>query len=356
MSYSNEEAYDMLAVYFQCFENACIAERQYAIEYPERRHFSKKVFKRLARNLRETGRVHPTPIPTRLRSIRNEDNVINVLACIEINPHLSTRQISAELGVSKTSVHRILKDNKLHPYHVVLHQALLDIDFDRRLDYCHWLKNMCSENPQFLNRILWTDEATFCSDGSVNLHNMHYWAGANPHWMLEVNHQNRWSVNVWCGIVGNNIIGPFIFNEHLNGEIYLNFLENTLPGLLEDVSLETRRHMWYQHDGCPAHFSQVVRNFLDISFPNRWIGRGSLFPWPARSPDLTVLDFYLWGRLKDLVFQTRPTTPENMIERIRNSITSISIAEIEAAVVSTRRKTNLCISNDGRHFEHLERR
>lgn len=111
--------------------------------------------------------------------------------------------------------------------------------------------------------------------------------------------------------------------------------------------------MWLQHDGCPAHFSQEVRNFLDQAYPNRWIGRGSLFPWPARSPDLTILDFYLWGRIKGIVYQTRPTTPENMIDRIRDAVTNISRAEISTALLNTRCRINSCIENDGRHFEHL---
>lgn len=139
-----------------------------------------------------------------------------------------------------------------------------------------------AENRNLLSRILWTDEATFRSDGGVNTHNMHYWAANNPRWMQEVQHQGRWSVNVWCGILGNKIIGPFIWNEPLRGENYLNFLRNNLPVLLEDVPLETRRTMFLQHDGCPAHFAVNVRRFLDQAFPDRWIGRGSLFPWPPR--------------------------------------------------------------------------
>jgi len=29
-------------------------------------------------------------------------------------------------------------------------------------------------------------------------------------------------------------------------------------------------------------------------YPNRWIGRGEPQNWPARSPDLTPLEFFLW--------------------------------------------------------------
>ncbi|EZA48500.1 hypothetical protein X777_12995, partial [Ooceraea biroi] len=47
------------------------------------------------------------------------------------------------------------------------------------------------------------------------------------------------------------------------------------------------------------------RNILNESFPDRWIGRGGRISWPARSPDLTPLDFFLWGHLKNEVFLTR---------------------------------------------------
>ena len=127
----------------------------------------------------------------------------------------------------------------------------------------------------------------------------------------------------------------------------------TYEWYIEDVPLETRRNMFLQLDGCPAHFAANVRQYLTEMFPDRWIGRGSLFPWPARSPDLTCLDFYLWGRLKDIVFQTEPTSRENMQERIHNAINSLPRIEIEAAVLSTQQRLELCIEHDGRHFEHL---
>ena len=343
----------MLRIYFQCFENAAIASRQYAMQYPQRSHFSRKVFSRLARRLRETGNVQPIQVPRRIRRTRIEENIINVLAYVQYDPTLSTRNISNDLGLPRTIVHEILQENKMHPYHIVLHQALKDTDYDNRLNHCHWVLNMIRENPNFLSLILWTDEATFSSAGGVNLHNMHYWSEQNPHWMRQVEHQNRWSLNVWCGIVEGKILGPHFFDQTLNGERFLEFLNVFLPPLLEDVSLETRRNMWFQLDGCPAHYNRNVREHLDEQYPNRIIGRGSLFPWPARSPDLTCLDFYLWGRLKDMVFQEKPTTRENMMERIRNAIRSLSRAEIEAAVFSTATRLNKCIENDGRHFEHL---
>ncbi|KZC08085.1 hypothetical protein WN55_09977 [Dufourea novaeangliae] len=81
--------------------------------------------------------------------------------------------------------------------------------------------------------------------------------------------------------------------------------------------------MWYQHDGCPAHYSLIARRELDEKFQNRWIRRGDLILWPARSPDLTPLDFLLWGILKDKVYKEVLTTPQGMQQRIIPACASI---------------------------------
>ncbi|KAH0810802.1 hypothetical protein GEV33_011989 [Tenebrio molitor] len=52
-------------------------------------------------------------------------------------------------------------------------------------------------------------------------------------------------------------------------------------------------------------------------------GRGHLIQWPPRSPDLTPLDFFLWGYVKEIVFQEIPTTREDMMERIQQAFAAI---------------------------------
>ena len=41
-----------------------------------------------------------------------------------------------------------------------------------------------------------------------------------------------------------------------------------------------------------------MRNHLNVTYLNRWIGRGGSVPWPAWSPDLTPLDYFLCGSTK----------------------------------------------------------
>nr|CAH7725084.1 unnamed protein product [Callosobruchus chinensis] len=53
--------------------------------------------------------------------------------------------------------------------------------------------------------------------------------------------------------------------------------------------------MRFQQDGCLAHFRITIREWLDHNFRDRWIDRGGPIPWPARSPDLTPMDYHVWG-------------------------------------------------------------
>lgn len=57
---------------------------------------------------------------------------------------------------------------------------------------------------------------------------MRLWAVENSHWLRQVEHQKQWSVNVWCGIIGDKIIGPYFINGNLNINIYANFIKHTL--------------------------------------------------------------------------------------------------------------------------------
>ena len=44
---------------------------------------------------------------------------------------------------------------------------------------------------------------------------------------------------------------------------------------------------------------------LDQTVPDTWIGKCGQIKWLLRSLDLTPLDFYLWGRLKAMVYGER---------------------------------------------------
>ena len=62
-----------------------------------------------------------------------------------------------------------------------------------------------------------------------------------------------------------------------------------------------RRHEeWFQQDGAPPHTAKRSLEFLEEHFPDRHISLKSAVEWAPHSPDLSPLDFFLWGFLKDL--------------------------------------------------------
>ena len=66
--------------------------------------------------------------------------------------------------------------------------------------------------------------------------------------------------------------------------------------------------IYFQQDGAPPHYHRDARAHLDAAFPDTWIGRRDAIEYPAHSPDLTSMDFFLWGYLKYKVYRTKPRT------------------------------------------------
>ena len=62
-----------------------------------------------------------------------------------------------------------------------------------------------------------------------------------------------------------------------------------IPAVQEQFNLHD---IWFQQDGCPAHNTRIVANFLTNTFEDRWIGKNGPIRWPARSPDLSPNDFF----------------------------------------------------------------
>ncbi|GBO12322.1 hypothetical protein AVEN_164676-1 [Araneus ventricosus] len=80
----------------------------------------------------------------------------------------------------------------------------------------------------------------------------------------------------------------------------------------------------FQQGGAPPHYDNIVREFLDTTFPQRWIGRGAVMAWPPRSPDITPLDFYLWGYVKQHAYSERINDINNLKQRITDVIHSVT--------------------------------
>ncbi|GBN50501.1 hypothetical protein AVEN_3572-1 [Araneus ventricosus] len=112
--------------------------------------------------------------------------------------------------------------------------------------------------------------------------------------------------------------------------------------------------MWLQHDGAPAYFELVIRNYLDANFAGRWIGRGGSDDHPDR-PFLSSIDYFLWGNLKAIIYETPIDSIEDLVAGL--SIAAASVSEMPGVFGTVRQSLlrlyqayiNIC----GLNFEHL---
>jgi hypothetical protein len=87
-------------------------------------------------------------------------------------------------------------------------------------------------------------------------------------------------------------LGPFFFAEQtVTAMTYLDMLQLYLLPQLEDHQPD----VVFQQDGAPPHLDRIFRELLDMHFPGRWVGLDGPIQWPPLSPNITPLDFFLWG-------------------------------------------------------------
>ena len=106
-------------------------------------------------------------------------------------------------------------------------------------------------------------------------------------------------------------------------------------------------------DGARGHNS--AKSFLNVHFSGRWIANHAIEPpiqWRPNSPDLTPLDFSLWGVLRDKVYSNAPTTLEALKQTISNELVKLPIEYFDkictSAVVS---RLEDCRRNSGQLIE-----
>uniref|UniRef100_A0AAZ1XQX5 Transposase Tc1-like domain-containing protein n=1 Tax=Oreochromis aureus TaxID=47969 RepID=A0AAZ1XQX5_OREAU len=170
--------------------------------HPTRPPISHATVSKLLAKIRETGSVLDLPKCGRKKTVTNEETSVAVLASFSKSPQHST--------------HRKLQ----------LLQQLNEDDPDRRTEFAEWAKQKLEQDPQFTQKILFSDEANFYVNGEVNKQNHRYWSDTNPHWMDPSKTVGTTKVMVWCGIWGTTIVGPFFINGNLKATGYLKLLHD----------------------------------------------------------------------------------------------------------------------------------
>lgn len=277
-----------------------------------------------------------------------------MLSCVEAAPNTSCRTIEKEMGVKKSQAHAILKRHKFKPYKAQIVHHLHAGDAERRVMFCRWFLGQVQQRPDFASSVIWSDEAHFSSTGLFNRHNNRFWHKENNNIILERQQQGKFGFSVACFILGTKIIYK-IYNSTLTANRYLETLNEIIPQFLNNVPLAQLNNIYFQQDGAPAHNAQIVREFLNNEFEDRWIGTNGPQRWPARSPDLSILDFFLWGYLRNKVYCRQYRNVQDLKLAVENAFSNLEQRPV-IILNSLQRISKLCqicINVDGGNFEHL---
>ncbi|PSN32505.1 hypothetical protein C0J52_21944, partial [Blattella germanica] len=224
------------------------------------------------------------------------------------SPKKSVRACARELQLKKTTVHKVLKKRlRFTGYRLQLLHAIKETDKPKRFEFASDMLNEIENDQQFLKRIVFSEYE-----------------------------RNSPKVNVWCALMHNKLIGPF-------------FTEQTLYAVpqIQDEG----EGVIFQQDGAPPHYANIVREFLDTTFPQRWIGRGGFKIWPPRSPDITPLDFFFRRYVNQCVYSVRINDIGHLKERIRGAIHSVIPDVLLRVWNELEYRLDVCRVINGSHIE-----
>jgi hypothetical protein len=208
--------------------------------------------------------------------------------------------------------------------------------------------NRLEEDNLFLDKFVFSDEATFHLSGKVNHRNLIIWELQNPHQVVE-HVRDSPKVTVFCAVSRTQVYGPFFFAETtVTSHVYLDRLEHFLV-----PQLDVNNVIW-QQDGAWPHYHRDVKRYLNQTFPGRWKGRGGYIPWPPRSPYLTPMDFSFWGFVKDNVYiPPMPVDLQELRDRIVNAIALVHVTFLGKLWVELEYRLDVSRIIRGSNIEHL---
>lgn len=267
---------------------------------------------------------------------------------IRSNPRRSVRDMAKALGVSKSSIHRMLKDDlglkayKLQEAHLLDHAKKAT-----RLERCKILKRRFSNGRH--RSIVFSDEKLFTIEQAFNVQNDRLWSSTSPspEQRRVGRSQSPKSVMVWAGITHSGKT-PLVFVEEgvkVNGETYRTLLERTiLPWAKKHFGDEE----WtFQQDSAPAHRASTTQAWIRSHFPKFITPQ----EWPPYSPDLNPMDYSIWS-----ILQARACTkPHDSIQSLKRALKKewgkLSLEMVSKIVDNFPKRLKLCVDANGGHFE-----
>ena len=282
---------------------------------------SLRTVERWCRMIKETGSIKFSYSPGRPRTAHTKINIQKVKTRLKRKKRLSSRKLSTELGISRSSARRILTtDLRCLPYKKITEPLLTDDHKAKRKKFANWVKSNFRKEQTM--KILFSDEKMFDIDGAYNAQNDRIWAvnrtEADKNGGIQQKRRFSQKFMVWLGVCSKGITPLIIFEKGtVNHERYVN---KVLPVALKYGNNTFGDNWIYQQDGATSHTHHLTQQWCRDNFPN-FIDKDH---WPPNSPDLNPLGYSIWNELVKAIKWNKVNSKVTLIKQLKCAVKKIS--------------------------------
>jgi len=93
---------------------------------------------------------------------------------------------------------------------------------------------------------------------------------------------------------------------------------------------------------CKDTIKQLLQEMLELIGPDLW---------PPNSPDLSLVDYKVWGVMQQGVYECHMNSVDKLKQRLTEVWNSLQQNVIDAAINEWRKQLRACVHAGGQHFE-----
>lgn len=284
----------------------------------------------------------------RPKSVVVQENIDAVRELITQDRHVTYREIEASLGISMTSIHRILHEH-LAVKKICSRWIPHKLNDEQKKARVIWCKQMIKEYDKGRSKAVYNivtgDESWIYAYEPESKQQSTVWvfqSEPNPTKVVRARSTAKQMVACFFRKTGHVATIPLEQRRTVNSEWYTTIC---LPEVFNAIREKNKRcRIILHHDNASSHTSRQTNEFLTTE-------NIELMGHPPYSPDLAPNDFFLFPNIKDKLRGQRFTSAEEAVEAFKNHVLEVSHAEWKKCFEKWFDRMQKCMNHKGEYFE-----
>lgn len=297
----------------------------------------------------KTGKIDLKKPPGLVRTVRTKNIIKKVQKRFQRKARQSVRKMACQLGISRQSLGRIVKEDLgLYPYRITIQPKLTDAHKQARITFANWVRRSLTKDS--IRKILFSDEKYFTVDGIFNRQNDRVYAAsraaADECGGTYAKAKYPAQIMVWLGASYAGVTKPIIFKPSETLTQY-NYIDEVLPLALSEGKRLIGNKFIFQQDNARPHAARnsqawCSQHFSDFIDSKRW---------PPNSPDLNVLDYYVWNAIGQLMRWDKVQNYRTLQQEIKRAVPLVPTTELVSSIDSWSRRIFQVLKSKGTYIK-----